>query len=281
MTVDAFMTMTAAGLIGFSTCAGLARVRLAAPPAALMRTNVSGKRVPAVLGGPLTLAAMTALACLALAAAAGWNPARIPELGIAAALVVGIMGIAGAADDRRGDEPDRGFGGHLAAARRGRLTGGPLKILAALVAGTGAGLVVFGAELEPVLATVLMVAGAANVINLFDRAPGRAAKVALVTAVPLIAAGDPNWSVAAGGMFGALFACLPLDLGERAMLGDAGANPLGALLGLGLVVSLGPVGRWVAVGVVIAINLAAERWSFSRAIDRTPMLHRLDRIGRK
>ena len=281
MTVDAVMTMTAAGLIGFATCVGLSRVRLAAPPERLMRTNVSGKRVPAVLGGPLTIAAMTALACLALAAAAGWGPARIPEAGIAAALVVGIMSIAGMADDRRGDEPDRGFGGHLAAARRGRLTGGVLKIAAALVAGTAAGLVVFGGDPEPVIATVLLVAGAANVVNLFDRAPGRAAKVVLLTAVPLVALGDPAWSVAAGGMLGALVACLPLDLGERAMLGDAGANPLGALVGLGLALSLGPVGRWVAVGVVVAVNLAAERWSFSRAIESSPLLLRLDRIGRK
>ena len=281
MTVDAFMTMTAAGLVGFATCAVLSRVRLAAPPEKLMRTNVSGKRVPAVLGGPLTIAAMTALACLALAAAAGWTPARIPESGIAAAIVVGIMGIAGMADDRRGDEPDRGFTGHLAAARRGRLTGGVLKIAAALVAGTAAGLVVFGAAPEPVIATVLLVAGAANVVNLFDRAPGRAGKVVLLTAVPLVVLGDPAWSVAAGGMLGALLACLPLDLGERAMLGDAGANPLGALVGLGLALSLGPAGRWVAVGLIVAVNLAAERWSFSRAIESSPLLLKLDRIGRK
>lgn len=281
MNTDQLMTMIAAGLVGFAVCAGLARLRLAAPPAKLVRTNVSGRPVPAVLGGPLAIAAQTALACVALAGAAGWGAARIPERGVAAALVIGIMAIAGAADDRRGDEPDRGFGGHLGAARSGRLTGGVLKIAAALVAGTAAGVVVFGPELEPVAATVLLVAGTANVANLFDRAPGRAAKVVLAAAVPLVAFGDPGWAVAAGGMLGALIACLPLDLGERAMLGDAGANPLGALVGLGLAVSLGTTGRWVAVAVVVAINLASERWSFSRAIDRSSVLQRLDRIGRK
>lgn len=275
------MTSITAALIGFGAGAGLARLRLAAPPATLLRTNVSGKRVPAVLGGPLAVAALTALACLALAGGAGWEPARIPERGVAVALVVGIMAIAGAADDRRGNEPDRGFSGHLAAARRGRLTGGVLKIAAALVAGTGAGLVVFGTELEAVVATVLLVAGMANVVNLFDRAPGRAAKVVLAAAAPLVAFGDPGWAMAAAGMLGALVACLPLDLGERAMLGDAGANPLGALLGLGLAVSLGTTGRWVAIAAAVALNLASERWSFSRAIERSPVLRWLDRIGRK
>ncbi|HJR46424.1 MAG TPA: hypothetical protein VJ927_12560 [Actinomycetota bacterium] len=275
------MTVTAAGLVGYVTCALLARLRLSAPPARLMRTNVNDKRVPAVLGGPLTVAAMTALACVALAAAAGWAAARIPERGVATALVLGVMGIAGAADDRRGDEATRGFTGHLAAARRGRLTGGVMKIVAAMIAGVGAGLLLFGPDLWAVVATVLLVAGAANAANLFDRAPGRAGKVVLLVAVPLLVAGDPDWAVAAAGALGALLACLPLDLSERGMLGDAGANPLGAVVGLGLAASLGPAGRWVAVAVLVALNLASERWSFSRAIERTPLLRKLDLIGRK
>jgi UDP-N-acetylmuramyl pentapeptide phosphotransferase/UDP-N-acetylglucosamine-1-phosphate transferase len=246
-----------------------------------MRTNVSGKFVPAALGGPWAIASVTALACLAFVGALGWEPARIGEVGVAAAAVIVVMAVAGGWDDRRGDESSRGFRGHLMALRQGTLTGGILKIAAGAVAGVAAALLVFSEDVGAAIATLLLVALASNSINLFDRAPGRAGKVVLLVATPLMALGHLHWGIAAAGAMGALLACLPLDLDERAMLGDAGANPLGGLLGLGLAVSLGSVGRWVAVVVLLALNAASERWSFSAAIRSTPWLHRLDQLGRK
>ena len=95
--------------------------------------------------------------------------------------------------------------------------------------------------------------------------------------------GDPLWRIIASGAIGATLAILPLDLRAKGMLGDAGANPLGAILGLGLVVGFG--GSFAAlIGVAIvllALNLASERWSFSAVIERTPWLARLDHLGRK
>lgn len=281
MTVDDLMTMLAAGTIGYAVAAGLARLRLAAPPAALMRTNVSGRKVPVVLGGPVAIAALTALACLALVAALGWEPARLAETGVAVAAVMVVMGIAGGWDDRRGDESSRGFTGHLGALRRGRVTGGILKIGAGLVAGLVAAALLFPGDLVAAAAAALLVPLGANTTNLLDRAPGRAGKMILLVATPLMALGGIHWAIAAAGAIGALLACLPLDLGEKAMLGDAGANPLGAVVGVGLAVSLGGAGRWVAVVFLVALNLASERWSFSAAISRTPWLHRLDQMGRR
>ncbi|MDQ3766831.1 MAG: hypothetical protein M3346_05745, partial [Actinomycetota bacterium] len=97
----------------------------------------------------------------------------------------------------------------------------------------------------------------------------------------LLAWGDPGWAVAAGPVAGALLGCLGADLGERGMLGDAGANPLGAVMGLGLAVSLFTPGLLVAVALLLAGNLASEKWSFSSAIDRTAWLKAVDRLGRK
>ncbi|MDQ3646309.1 MAG: hypothetical protein M3345_05160 [Actinomycetota bacterium] len=281
MTVDDLMTLLAAGTVGYAAAAGLARLRLAAPPAVSMRINVSGRPVPAVLGGPAAVAGLTALACLAIVGALGWEPARLAETGVAVAAVTVVMAIAGGWDDRRGDETSRGFKGHLGALRSGRLTGGILKIVAGLVPGMVAAVLLFPDDLGAASATVLLVALGANTINLFDRAPGRAAKVVVLIATPLMAVGHIDWAIAAAGAVGALLACLPLDLHERAMLGDAGANPLGALLGVGLALSLEGVGRWVAVALMLALNLASERWSFSTAIESTPWLRRLDRFGRK
>lgn len=281
MTAEQLVTVLLAGVVGHAAGAGLVRLRLTAPPERLMRTNVSGGRVPAVLGGPLTLAALFALAAVVGSAALGWDAVEVDETEATVTVVLVVMALAGAWDDRRGDETSRGFSGHLEALRRGRITGGILKIVAGAVAGAVAGLLLYARDPAAALATLLLVALGANTINLFDRAPGRAGKIVLLLATPLIVLGDAGWAMASAGAVGALIACLPFDLGERAMLGDAGANPLGALIGVGLAVSLGDLSRWVAVALLLALNLASERWSFSAAIAATPWLHRLDQIGRK
>ncbi len=41
------------------------------------------------------------------------------------------------------------------------------------------------------------------------------------------------------------------------------------------------VANVAAVVVLLALNLASERWSFSKVIERTPPLRWLDAIGRK
>jgi hypothetical protein len=126
-----------------------------------------------------------------------------------------------------------------------------------------------------------VVALTANLVNLLDRAPGRAGKVVLAAAVAPALWGPADWTVAAAGLLGAAVAVLGPDLRERAMLGDAGANPLGAVVGLGLATSMQTPGRLVVIAVLLALNAVSERWSFSRAIERTPFLAALDRLGRR
>jgi UDP-GlcNAc:undecaprenyl-phosphate GlcNAc-1-phosphate transferase len=278
VSLDEAMTALAAALAGAGIARGLAELRLQAPPDRLRRTNVSGRRVPAVLGGPNAIAALLVLVLLQMGAVLGWSAARTGEIGIAVAVVVVVMTLAGTFDDLRGDERQRGFKGHLRAAVSLRLTGGLVKLAAGVAAGVTAGLLVAdGAALAEI---ALLVALMANLVNLTDRAPGRAGKVAVVVAVPLVVFGDPDWGIAAAGLLGALAGCLPLDLSERAMLGDAGANPLGAVLGLGLGVALEPPGRLAAIALLLLLNIASERWSFSRAIERVAWLRTLDDIGR-
>lgn len=280
MTPEVLLFVAGAAVGGFAAATILMPFVLREPSPVLLRTNVSGQKVPAVLGTPLTVGGLAGLALASGVSAADWA-ASVGRAGWAIAVVIIVMAIAGALDDRRGDERARGFKGHLGALKRGRLTGGALKIVAGATAGVAAGLILFSAQPARAAFTVVLVAGGANLINLFDRAPGRAGKVALVMLLPLLALGHPQWAVGAAGIAGALMACLPVDLSERAMLGDAGANPLGATAGLGLAMSLDGVALWVAVAVVVALNLASERWSFSQAIARTPWLDSLDRAGRK
>ncbi|HYP22451.1 MAG TPA: hypothetical protein VEV43_02660 [Actinomycetota bacterium] len=246
---------------------------LASPPPWSLRTNVSGRQVPAVLGVGVVLGGAGG----GLAGALG----RGDGLGrLEAATAIAFLGLAAAGlwDDTRGDESPRGFGGHL---RAGRLTGGLVKIAAGGLAGIAAAALLYRDDLVMAALTALAVPLAANLFNLLDRAPGRTGKVALLAGLPLLAMGDERWAVDAAGAFGALAALLPADLGERGMLGDAGANPLGALVGLGLAVSLDAAPLGAVVVVLLALNAASERWSFSKVIESSPPLRALDELGRK
>jgi hypothetical protein len=64
------------------------------------------------------------------------------------------------------------------------------------------------------------------------------------------------------------------------MLGDAGANLLGALGGLWLVLTLSGTGQLVALAVLAAITVYGELRSISALVERTPGLRYLDSWGR-
>lgn len=273
------MSPSLAGILaavgGFLIAWVVARRAVTDPPQALRRENHRGIQLGAVLGLPLTAAGLLGVPALLLTGLDRAAPAAV-----AIAILLLGLGAAGLWDDLRGDERPRGFKGHLGAARRRGLTGGLVK----LVTGGVAGLVavwLLGEGLLHILFGGAVVALSANLINLFDRAPGRAIKVALIGLLPLLVAGPILWRVGLAGLVGGLAAVFPLDLREKGMLGDAGANPLGALVGLGLALTL-PVGGVIAAAVLLlGANLASEKWSFSRGIRAVRPLALLDDLGRQ
>jgi hypothetical protein len=257
--------------------------RLVAPraPARLMRSNYRGVDVPVVLGLPLAAAAITSVTLTTMAIAI--VETEVLEEGIAVLWPFVLMLAAGLWDDLRGDERARGFKGHLGAARGRALTGGIVKIVGGALSGLAAAAFLSSRGAVPVahvVEVVALVGLSANLINLLDRAPGRAAKVSLAAALPLLVFGAGGWAAAAAPVFAGATALLIPDLQERAMLGDAGANPLGAVLGVGLAASLDEPARLVAIVVLLALNLASEKWSFSKAIEASPPLRWLDGLGR-
>jgi hypothetical protein len=74
---------------------------------------------------------------------------------------------------------------------------------------------------------------------------------------------------------------LPADLGERVMLGDCGANAVGALTGLRLAAVESRSTRAGLLAAVVGLTLASEQVSFTRVIEATPGLRQLDRLGRR
>jgi hypothetical protein len=183
---------------------------------------------------------------------------RLPLVGwVVAALEPRVAPVAaiGLADDLFAG-PQRGFAEHLSAGR----TTGILKLVGIPLAGFVATRRVSGA---------LLVGLAANALNQLDTKPGRALKTYTLAALPLRAPLLPA----------VMFA--PYDLREMAMLGDSGSNALGALLGLSSVDRFTGRSRWLAIGALAGLNLLGERTSLGDAIERSPFLSRLDRLGRR
>jgi len=205
-------------------------------------------------------------------------------------LVLGAM-VFGFADDVYGTSSDKGFRGHLSALSHGRLTTGGLKLFGVgALAATAlrpdlSGSVAPAQAIAVWLLQVLGIALTANFVNLLDLRPGRALKgysVLVVVACASIALSTQFAAlVLIVVVMGPVLAVWRLDLGERGMLGDAGANAAGALAGYVAVSSL-PVwwGLTAYVAIMLAANLASEKYSFSRLIEGNRALNWLDGLGR-
>jgi len=240
------------------------------------RTNHRGEPVT-LLEGP-AVAAAAAAAALITPGLPGRTRAGLAVAGAGAAAFGGY-------DDLKGSGARRGFRGHLGALAGGEVTSGAVKIAgigatglaAALVAGARDG---DGASVLDTAINAGLIAGGANLINLFDLRPGRAIKVTLASAAAL-SAGTPAGRRAAAAPSGAALALLPDDLAERAMLGDSGANALGAMLGAAAATALPRPARVSVLAAVTGLTAASEVVSFTRVIERTPPLRWLDMLGRR
>ena len=84
--------------------------------------------------------------------------------------------------------------------------------------------------------------------------------------------GDGPTGVAIAVVMGATFGLLGDDLRERLMLGDTGANVIGAVLGLAVVLGTSETTRLIVMVALVGLNVAAELVSFSSVIDRVPPL---------
>jgi len=287
-----------AAVAAAATCG--ARAGLAAAvrdPARWTRTNHRGDAV-SLLEGPATAAGLLLGAAISGVASSGAGEAGLgvgsPRLALGAAVATAGSAAFGLIDDLTEDQETRtkGLRGHLGALARGELTTGGLKVLgigaSALVAavlvtperarsGTSGGRL---AWLADVAASGALIAATANLVNLLDLRPGRALKAAGIAAAPFALSRGPGAPLAAG-VVGAAAGSLRGDLAERDMLGDGGANALGALLGTAVVASAPRQLRNLLLAGAVALNLASERVSFTSVIATTPVLRELDAWGRR
>ena len=186
---------------------------------------------------------------------------RLPLVGATVGLAVpevAVVAAVGLADDLWSG-PQRGFRAHV----RGGVTTGTLK---------AAAIPLWGLWRTRSLSGAVLIGLSANLLNQLDTRPGRALKAFALGSLLL---GRPTRRA-----FAVAVLIAPYDLREMAMLGDAGANALGALLGWKSVESDTGARRYAAIGVLAALTILGERRSLGRLIERTPGLRELDALGR-
>jgi hypothetical protein len=165
----------------------------------------------------------------------------------------------GLADDLWSGEA-RGFRGHLRTVR----STGTLKLV-------GIPLVALAATRS--LRSAALVSLAANFLNQLDTRPGRAVKAYLLGAAVVRGPAVRHAAVAV------LLA--PYDLREMTMLGDAGSNALGAMLGFDSVMRSRGRRQWFELGALATLTVLGETRSLGSIIERTPGLRQLDALGRQ
>lgn len=228
--------------------------------------NFAGKTVPTGMGAILLAAVLSSLGLLTLAGLYKGEELRFCGFWLT------LVCLAGLVDDAFGDHESRGFRGHFRALFQGRLTTGMAKVFLVTL---GALLISLPLRWQSLLEIGVLIL-AVNLFNQLDLRPGRALKVFLLIAGGLAAAG----SVTAAAGWGGALGLLPGDLRSDYMLGDAGANLLGALAGLAIVTVLSQTGIIIALVLLVLGNGAGEFVSFSAIIAKSKFLTRLDQIGR-
>jgi UDP-GlcNAc:undecaprenyl-phosphate GlcNAc-1-phosphate transferase len=258
------------------------------------KANYRARRLPFPFGVLTLAAALLALIPLILLQVLASAEIFHPEILPIALYALGVLAL-GLIDDTLGDRPEadrpevdrhegraapRGWRGHGAALARGELSTGTLKAAGSL------GLALLATSHQSLsdgrwlLAAAVLVL-ATNAFNLLDLRPGRSTKAFVLLGLGLgLGSSDarPLWAL---GLFaGPALVAGFYDLRERAMLGDTGANLLGALAGLWLVLTLSGTGQLVALALLGALTVYGELRSISGFVERTPGLRQLDSWGR-
>jgi UDP-N-acetylmuramyl pentapeptide phosphotransferase/UDP-N-acetylglucosamine-1-phosphate transferase len=246
--------------------------------AGLEHENYRGRRLPVPIGVAIVPAALVALIPITLLARLTTADVFPTDLSLVIAFIPGVA-LLGFVDDVLAGS-SRGVRGHAAAAIKGGFSSGLLKALGTL----GLALLVAsslpGSDGEFLLAAAVLVL-ATNAFNLLDLRPGRSVKAFLLLGLGLTIATQITEPLAALGLFiGPVLVCGWYDLREKAMLGDAGSNVIGALAGVWIVLTLDTSEQVVALVLLLLINLYGEFRSISNVIEKLPGLRHLDSFGR-
>ena len=194
--------------------------------------------------------------------------------GLASAATLILITAIGLVDDVFGNADNRGLRGHIRALWAKKITTGLCKMFVCLVVSVSFSFFTYGMDWSRITVLTLLIAGLSNVFNLLDLRPGRCQFVAIVLLgiIQLYA-----WSVLGIiGMMVLLITYRP-DAQGKVMMGDCGSTTIGAFIALSIQENHGSTGMLLFTTVGILLNLAAERWSFTRLIADSTWLSGIDR----
>lgn len=251
-----------------------------------LKCNYKGQHVPASAGVVLVL--VFAFACFLLAAVRWPLQAEIVRQSGALLIIALGMAFVGLLDDMAGSRDAGGFKGHLQKlVVEGTLTTGLIKAFTGFMFALG--VVMWGnnggefsiIHAAKVLLQALVIALTANWINLLDVRPGRALKGTALIFLLLLPTVRGVFVIPLWILSGIVTAYFPYDIKAKAMLGDAGANFIGAVLGYIAVQNLHTGALVGVLTALLGLHIYTELYSLSRLIERNGVLTWLDGLGQE
>ena len=239
----------------------------------LRRRNFRGDSIPTGFGFAIVLVAAPVYAAMLGAGA----QRTLTTAYLAAVIGFGALGLL---DDIHGTRDVGGFKGHIGLLRKGRLSTGLLKALGGGVLGLALGFMISPSDPKVGIANGILIALAANTLNLLDFRPGRAVSCFWAGVLALAAThfrSQSDWQELVPVIVPAIW-LTGLDRSARVMLGDAGSNVLGAALGLALACGLGLPAKLALIAVMVGVNVYSEKHSISKLIEHNRLLRGLDRL---
>jgi UDP-N-acetylmuramyl pentapeptide phosphotransferase/UDP-N-acetylglucosamine-1-phosphate transferase len=263
-----------------------------------VRNNYQGRPIPAAAGTALVAAFSATVMLLILLREflqleilRGMADVLPSERQLVLALVLTLgMGMLGLIDDLLGSRDAGGLRGHWQKwLREGEITTGLIKAmgggcLALTVALLDESFAQRGANGWAVLSIAvdgLVIALMANWINLLDVRPGRALKGMLLKSGLLLVIAPSTEVPLLLALMGVILGYFRIDLQGKAMMGDVGANFLGAVLGYLLIVILDVKETMLVLTILLMLHAYTERHSLSKLIEQSRFLGWLDEWGRE
>ncbi|NLS45090.1 MAG: hypothetical protein GX969_05060 [Firmicutes bacterium] len=198
-------------------------------------------------------------------------------------LLVSGSSFAGLIDDAYGLNSHKGLIGHFKASMSKRMptTGVVKAMIIWIITLISLYLSVKGRPVLFLLFDTALVGLFANFMNLLDVRPARSAKVFFIILISFFVYDYKSFvGLVPAALTGTILAGLNDELSGVSMMGDAGANLLGAVLGFWVAVSFPVPTKILALLFLIGIHIYTERYSISDIFDTNPILHFLDQLGR-
>ncbi|UMZ73936.1 hypothetical protein [Natranaerofaba carboxydovora] len=190
----------------------------------------------------------------------------------------------GLLDDFFGRDTSKGFGGHLKAFLFKKIiTTGLLKAFFGLILSFKIAAVLYvvnSTSIYQLFINGFVIALSANAMNSLDLRPGRAGKIFLILG-GLSIYYTQNWqALHLIPLIISVLIYLPGDLKAEYMLGDTGANTLGAFLGGYAVFFFSfEIHIFLLIGLIF-FHILTEIVSLSKLIEKTPIISHIDNWGR-